>query len=51
MTWRAYMTYATEAYSVIDSVDYWRHKVSNKEFNLRALIGDVNAVSDVKIAA
>jgi hypothetical protein len=50
ISWRAFSYYCDEAYLIIDSVNYWK-KTLSKEFNVKKLIGDVNDVSDVKIAA
>jgi hypothetical protein len=49
ISWRAFSIYCDEAYSVIDSVAIWKNRLTKKEMNIPALIGDVNAISDVKI--
>lgn len=49
ISWKAFQTYATEVHVVIDSLDEWRKKVPNKTFNAKALISDINNVSDLKI--
>ena len=49
MTWRAFATYASEAYLVVDDVNVWKKRVDNKVLNLKALVSDVNNISDVKI--
>lgn len=51
ISWRAFAIYCDEAYSVIDSVNAWKKRVGAKAFNFKALVSDINDVSDVKIAA
>jgi hypothetical protein len=49
ISWKAFAIYCDEAYSVIDSVASWKKRLDKKQINIPAIIGDVNAVSDVKI--
>lgn len=49
MSWRAFSIYADEAYMVIDNVNSWKKRLAKKEIDFKALVADVNMVSDVKI--
>ena len=49
ISWRAFAIYCDEAYSVVDSVNAWKKRLTNREMNLKALVSDVNCVSETKI--
>lgn len=46
---KAFLQYADESYSVIDSANAWKKK--SKMINMAALVSDVNSVSDIKLKA
>lgn len=49
ISWKAFLVYATEVHWVIDSINAWKKRVSNKDLNLSAIKSDVNSISDQKI--
>jgi hypothetical protein len=48
VTWAGIQTYSDEAHSIIDSFDSWRKRVKSTDFDSKALISDINAVSSFK---
>lgn len=49
VSWKAFATYADEAYLVIDSINNWKKRLTSKELNLSAIKADVNSVSSQKV--